>query len=173
MFVYGNVARPALIYMKTARTFSWILLLGIILFNWVILYQLFNPLSRYYIKLPVNFPKDSGNPYQFTEKYAWQLTKNKKKLQLTLDGNTGLNQKKFEILIYETRKMKYTHDSSMAIIINFTNDMPYGEFLKIVRLCHDEMMWTCAPARKGFIITGLYRVEKKAEPKKEIEFIYL
>ncbi len=159
--------------MKTARTLIWILLLGIILFNWVILYQLFIHESRHYIKLPINFPKEEENPYQFSEKKAWDLTKNKKKIRLTLDGNTALNQKKFEMLIYETRKMKYTLDSSMVIIIDFTNDMPYCEFLKIVRLCNDEMMYTYVPVKKAFIITGLYRIEKKEDTGKKIEFVYL
>ena len=173
MFVYGNVASSALIYMKTAWALIWILLLGIILFNWMIFYRLSIHESRYYIKLPINFPKEEENPYQFSEKNAWDLTKNKKKIRLTLDGNTELNRKKFDILLYETRKMRYTQDSSMVIIIDFTNDTPYGEFLKIVRLCNDEMMYTYAPVKKAFIITGLYRIEKKEDTGDTIEFIYL
>jgi len=173
LFLYGNDGCYALIYMKKARTLIWILLLGIILFNWVILYKLLLQESRNYIHLPTFFPKEEENPYQFSEKNAWNLTKNKKKIRLTLDGNTALNQKKFDVLIYETRKMKYTLDSSMVIIIDFTNETPYGEFLKIVRLCNDEMMFTYAPVKKAFIITGLYRIEKKEDTVDKIEFIYM
>jgi hypothetical protein len=159
--------------MKSAKSLIWILLLGIILFNWMVLYRLSIHESRHYIKLPINFPKEEENPYQFSEKNAWALTKNKKKIRLTLDGNTELNRKKFDILLYETRKMRYTLDSSMVIIIDFTNDTPYGEFLKIVRLCNDEMMYTYAPVKKAFIITGLYRIEKKEDTVDKIEFIYM
>ena len=173
LLLYGNDDHSALIYMKTARTLIWILLLGIILFNWMILYRLSIHENRHYIRLPINFPKEEENPYQFSEKKAWDLTKNKKKIRLTLDGNTALNQKKFDILIYETRKMKYTLDSSMVIIIDFTNETPYGEFLKIVRLCNDEMMFIYAPVKKAFIITGLYRIEKKEDSADKIEFIYM
>lgn len=173
IFLYGNDEHSALIYMKTARTLIRILLLGVILFNWVILYRFFMQESRQYIQLPLCFPKKEEKPYQFSEKNAWDLTKNKKKIRLTLDGNTALNQKKFDVLIYETRKMKYTLDSTMVIIIDFTIDTPYGEFLKIVRLCNDEMMFTYAPVKRAFIITGLYRIEKKEDTGDKIEFIYL
>lgn len=159
--------------MKTARILIWILLLGIILFNWMIFSQLFIHENRHYIKLPINFPKEEENPYQFSEKKAWDLTKNKKKIRLTLDGDTELNQKKFDVLIYETRKMKYTFDSSMVIIIDFTNDTPFEEFLKIVRLCNEEMMYTYAPVKRAFIITGLYRIEEKEDSVNKVKFICL
>lgn len=61
----------------------------------------------------------------------------------------------------------------MVIIIDFTNETPYGEFLKIVRLCNDEMMFIYAPVKKAFIITGLYRIEKKEDSADKIEFIYM
>lgn len=173
IFLYGNDDCSALIIMKTARILIWILLLGIILFNWMIFSQLFIHENRHYIKLPINFSKEEENPYQFSEKKAWDLTKNKKKIRLTLDGDTELNQKKFDVLIYETRKMKYTFDSSMVIIIDFTNDTPFEEFLKIVRLCNEEMMYTYAPVKRAFIITGLYRIEEKEDSVNKVKFIYL
>ena len=69
--------------------------------------------------------------------------------------------------------MKYTLDSSMAIILDFTNDMPYSEFLRVVRLCNEEMIWIYAPVKNAFIITGLYPLRQTQKPEKKLVMIYL
>lgn len=159
--------------MKSARPLIWILLLGLILFNWMVLYMMSTPKNPKTIQLPINFPKDQDRPYLFSEKKAWDLTKNKKKIRITLDNNPVLNQKRFDVITYEARKMKVTKDSSTVIIINFGPDMPYSEFLKIVWLCQDELLWTYVPVKRGFIITGLYQIAKKEDEENEIELIEL
>ena len=146
--------------MKTAKTIIWILLVGIIFFNWMNLYKMPMPENSNMILLPINFPKEKDRPNLFSEKKAWGLTNNKKKITITLDNNPVLNQKRFDVITYEARKMKVTLDSSTVIIINFTPDMPFSEFLKIVRVCQNEMLWTYVPVKRGFIITGLYPVRK-------------
>ena len=163
----------ALSYMKKARSLIRLLLVAIILFNWAILYNMSIPENPKTIQLPINFPKDQDRPYLFSEKKAWDLTKNKKKIRITLGNNPVLNRKRFDVITYEARKMKVTMDSSTVIIINFTPDMPYSEFLKIVWLCQDEMLWTYIPVKRGFIITGLYPIAIKEDKENEIELIEL
>jgi hypothetical protein len=157
--------------MKSAKSLIWILLLAIILFNWMVLYKVTMPEKPNTIQLQINFPKEKESPYVFSEKTAWDLTKNKKKIQITLDNNPVLNRKRFDVINYEARKMKVTMDSSTVIIINFTSDMPFSEFLKIVLICQNEILWTYVPVKRGFIITGLYPLPKKEDKENEIEFI--
>ncbi|MBI5372145.1 MAG: hypothetical protein HZA79_08975 [Sphingobacteriales bacterium] len=152
---------PALLYnnMKTARILIWTLLPVIILFSSITLCQLFSYTGKEFVSYSLVFPKDRGTPVVFTEKHVWELAAKKKKIRLTLTGNIELNRKKFDLILYETRKMKYTHDSTMVIITDFTSDTPFSEFLKIVRICNDEMIMTYAPVKKGFIIFGYFRDE--------------
>ena len=87
----------------------------------------------------------------------YQIEKNiskKKQIEIILDENEADNRKKFDLIKYETRKLKYTHDTSTVLRISFTEKMNYGEFVRLIRLCSTDGHKRFALLNKSFVIWG-------------------
>jgi hypothetical protein len=78
----------------------------------------------------------------------------KKQIQIMLDENEAENSKKFDLIKYEARKLKYTHDTLTVLRISFTEKMNYGQFIQLIRLCNADGHRRFALLNKSFVIWG-------------------
>ena len=125
-----------------------------IFLKWVFdTFDLFEPkLSRIY---QFNVPRDGKNAaYGFSIYQIEQYLRSKKQIEFILDEDEITNDKKFEIIKYEARKLKYTHDTSTVLRIRFTDDTNYGEFIRLVGLCYSDGHKKFILLNKSFVILG-------------------
>jgi hypothetical protein len=78
----------------------------------------------------------------------------KKQIAIILDENEADNRKKFDLIKYEARKLKYTHDTSTVLRIRFTEKMNYGELIQLIRLCYEDGHKRFVLLNKSFVIWG-------------------
>jgi hypothetical protein len=112
-------------------------------------------------------PKKQGGPDQFSETYTSEYISPKKKLKVILDGDKLTNLKKLDLIRYEARKLKYSCDTSSIILLNFTDEFSYGDFIKLLDQCKQDSIRRYSILGNGFVIFG------EAPPKKaEIKYAH-
>jgi hypothetical protein len=122
--------------------------------------------------LRLNVPSLNPNPLlPYTERGILKYNSKKRKLNICLDDDVKTNSKKLELIRFEAKKLKYTFDTSSIIVIKFSDDMSYGQFIKLVDICKTDSIRRYAPFQNYFIIYG---ESPPTEPKtiKESSFIF-
>jgi Biopolymer transport protein ExbD/TolR len=111
-----------------------------------------------YSYLPFTVPSENKDEpyYRFSSYWIEQQIKNKKQIVLTLDADEKNNQKKFELIKYEARKLKYTQDISTVLRIKFTNDINYGTLVRLIDLCYTDQHKRFVLLKNSFVIFGEY-----------------
>jgi biopolymer transport protein ExbD len=125
-----------------------------IFFNWSM--QKFNPQPQTY--LTINVPRENSDKsdYRYSIDGIEKQLKKKKQIQLTLDADEKTNERKFELIKYEARKLKYTQDTSTVLRIRFTNDITYGTLVRLINLCYAEGHKRFVLLKNSFVIYGEY-----------------
>ena len=78
----------------------------------------------------------------------------KKQIEIILDENEADNRKKFDLIKYEARKLKYTHDTSRVLRIRFTEKMNYAEFIQLIKMCYEDGHKRFTLLNRSFVIWG-------------------
>lgn len=117
-------------------------------------------------------PKDGNKNHLFTSFFLLNKIKNKKKIQIELNGDYLTNQKKIDLIKYEARKLKYTMDTLSVLDIRLTNETKYGELLQLIRICYEDNHKMFALVNNRFIILGEYPPVTE-DKNKRIAPIYL
>jgi hypothetical protein len=106
--------------------------------------------------LRINFPKDdpSNSASVFSEQYILKFIHRKNKITFTLDQDKETNAKKLEMIRYEARKLKYTFDSTAVVLVQFTDDVAYGEFIRLLDQCKVDSIRRYALCKNTFVIIG-------------------
>ena len=122
-----------------------------------------------YLSLVV--PKISNDKREYQFSTAMVLDHIKKKLDFLLTGDHLTNKKKLETIRYEARRLKYTLDRSTIILITFTEDLMYGDFVQLLDICTTDSLKRYATWDDYFVI-----FEEALPPKithnEEIPLIY-
>jgi hypothetical protein len=126
---------------------------------------------NYQIKV-LAFPKEKGSFYQFNAEYFYKIIKEKKKIQIELDGDKLINQNKIALIRHEARKLKYTKDTTSVIDITFTREVTFGEINELFNMCYDDKHKRFVLLKNRFIIFGEYPPPVKIKPNK-VQPIYL
>jgi len=113
--------------------------------------------------LKFNVPKKGGDLDQFAEESISKDISKKKKITFTLNENRETNRKKLEVVRYEARKLKYTLDTSPVILINFTTELSYGQFINLIDQCKQDSIRRYSILNNGFVIFG-ESPPRKVEP---------
>ena len=112
------------------------------------------PKKETVITLFVPGTKISPHPMN-SEEYTLKSISGKRKIDFILDGDEKTNLEKLDIIRYESRKLQYTFDTTQVIVISFTGQASYGDFVKIADLCYAEGIKRFAPViGNSFIILG-------------------
>jgi biopolymer transport protein ExbD len=128
-------------------------LIGLLIFlKWSI--QKFQPRQYSYLSLNVPSENRDMSNYRFSSYWIEKQLKKKKQIQLTLDDDEKTNQKKFELIKYEARKLKYTQDTSTVLRIKFTNDITYGTIVRLIDLCYTDGHKRFVLLKNSFVIFG-------------------
>ena len=134
------------------KVFINTLLLSIISLTGIILYNLEYRPKKYFLSNVLAFPKDGENPLSYTEASIWEKAWTKDLLKIELDEKTDLNSKKLDVILFETRKLVYTNDTTKAILVEFTDDTNLSSFNAVVQLCQNEEVRYYCPVKRGFLI---------------------
>jgi len=124
------------------------------------------------VLLSVNEPRDEGFEQSYTILSVLKFIRNKKKLNITLDGDRKKNAKKIELIRYETRKLLYTADKTNIILITFTKDMVYEDFVVAYNVCIAEKVVLFSVWPDHLAIFG-NPPRKREPPKNDIQLIEL
>ena len=106
--------------------------------------------------LSIVVPRDRNDDTRYSTAALLRQIANKKQIQIELDGDCKTNQKKMELIRYEARKLNYTKDTTTVINISLTNEMTYGDVVKLVDLCYADKHKKFALVKKSFLIFGKY-----------------
>jgi hypothetical protein len=111
---------------------------------------------KLYSYISLNVPKETKDMSHSSFSSYWieQQIKNKKQIVLTLDADEINNRKKFELIKYEARKLKYTQDTSTVLRIKFTNDINYGTLVRLIDLCYTDQHKRFVLLKNSFVIFG-------------------
>ena len=59
-------------------------------------------------------------------------------MNFILDGNKEENERKLDMIRYEALKLKFIEDTSTVILVNFTNDAFYADFVSLINICIED-----------------------------------
>jgi hypothetical protein len=105
--------------------------------------------------ITLNVPVEEGKGEMLFSVYNIQKHLNRKKqITIFLNSDKETNEKKIELIRYEARKLKYTFDTSSAILITFSNGLPYSEFIKLLDVCKIDSIKRYAVWGNHFAIYG-------------------
>jgi hypothetical protein len=114
--------------------------------------------------IPLYAIEKGADKEQFLPNTGWLLNhiKNKKKLNFLLTGDHLTNQKKIETIRYEARRLKYTLDRSTVIVIAFTEDLYYADFVRLLDICLVDSLKRYATWDKYFVILEQLPIRRKS-----------
>ena len=122
--------------------------------------------------MSINVPKDKIGLHYFSNFSILNQIQKKKKIKIELNEDNYTNQKKFELIRNEARKLKYTKDTSSVIDISLTNKINYEVILQLFIICQEDEHHMYSLLRNRYIIFGEYPPEKK-DTTNRIQPIYL
>ena len=111
-----------------------------------------------------NVPRINNSEYYdaFSTNSILHAMKGKMKLNFQLTGDRETNRKKLGVIQYEARKLYYTFNKNTVIFIQFTEDLPYGDFFKLLDICYTDSIRRFAGWDNCFVIFG-WEPPKKRE----------
>jgi hypothetical protein len=92
--------------------------------------------------------------------YILKEIKRRRKINFLLNEAEETNRKKLELIQLEARKLKYTFDTSTVILIRFSENFSYGEFVKLLNLCLFDSIQRYVTLDNCFAIFGEYPPRK-------------
>ncbi len=121
------------------------------------------PVKEYCITMFV--PKDCKGDKDWTLQFATcnfeKEIKRKKQIKFTLDNNEKDNERKMEVIQYESLKLKYTEDTTAVVLINLTDSVRYGDFVSIADMCEADGHKRYAYWDNKFVIFGEWPKKKE------------
>ena len=85
-------------------------------------------------------PDDESSKSSFSKIFTgpdilndWQA-RNKKFISVSLTGDVNEDEKRFEFIKNEARRLKYTNDTTNIIRVHFNEDNTYGQFVNLVNM---------------------------------------
>jgi hypothetical protein len=103
-------------------------------------------------------PKESDPNEQtvslFTERWLMNSVEKKKKIRFFLNAERKTNENKIDLIRSEARRLKYTFDSNSVILIEFSNDLLYGELFRLLDNCIADSIRRYATFDNKFVIFG-------------------
>jgi hypothetical protein len=122
--------------------------------------------------LSLIMPNDVNDNNLFSTGVILRQILYKKQIKIELNGDQETNQKKMELIRYEARKLKYTKDTMTVLNISLTNEIIYGDIVKLLDLCYADKHKRFVLLKKSFIIFGEYS-ERRKDTTKQIPMMYL
>lgn len=117
----------------------------------------------------LNVPKDHASSYLTTETFSsknfLRHVSGKKKIQVTLNEDKTENSKKLSLIQNEARKIKYTADTEMAIIVTLDNKCDYSNIIALLNICIEDSIKIYALIKNEFIIPGYFQTKTEIERK--------
>jgi hypothetical protein len=85
-------------------------------------------------------PSDKNDSSLFSGPSTIQKWKREKKRFFTvyLTGDVNEDRKRFEVIKYEARRVKYTCDTNTIIKVHFCNDNTYGQFVQLINMMIED-----------------------------------
>jgi hypothetical protein len=120
-------------------------------------------------------PSDEDDSSLFSAPSTIQKWKREKKKFITvyLTGNINEDGKRFELVKYETRRVKYTCDSNTVIKVHFCNGNTYGQFVQLINMMIEDKHHRYMFYRDNFYVVDdscadLYSLIIKSDPIKTL-----
>lgn len=144
------------VFMLKANNICFLTLIIFLSGFWILIVRFQDIHSQKYQLFGIVVPKDENKNQIFTSFFLLNKIKNKKKIQIELNGNFFTTQKKIDLIQYEARKLKYTKDTFTVLDISLTNETNYGELLQLIKICYEDNHKMFALVKNRFIIFGEY-----------------
>lgn len=110
------------------------------------------PKQYYKIELAVPALHNLPGLERFSVASIKRVLATKTQINLTLDSNYEMNERKFQIIAYECSKMQYTCDTNMAIVVNLTKDIMYQDLIRLIDIANYIPLkrWALLPGAIAF-----------------------
>lgn len=96
----------------------------------------FDPLPPFQTLLSLFVPDDrkSNKPYwvRYTTEGVKQSIRNKKKLEIAFTDDYLLNERKLSVIQADAERLQYYNDTTTVIKVNFSEEMIYGDFIRLL-----------------------------------------
>lgn len=73
---------------------------------------------------------------------AWILhewkNQNKKFIPIYLTGDKLEDNKRFDLITFESRKLMYTHDTNNIVKVHFNDENTYGQFIRLINMMVED-----------------------------------
>ncbi|OIR12091.1 hypothetical protein GALL_63420 [mine drainage metagenome] len=104
--------------------------------------------------LPLDDVSDYPYGLIYSTKLILERVRRKKIIKIGLIGNYQEDQKRFEFIRQEARRLKYTCDTTAVIQVHFIKENTYGQFVYLVNMMIEDQHKSYALANDNFYIFG-------------------
>ncbi|MCW3109335.1 MAG: hypothetical protein JWQ09_3841 [Segetibacter sp.] len=80
--------------------------------------------------------------------------KNKKRLNIDFDENHDLTKQKLFVIQTDAQRLEYYNDTTTAIVVHFSEEVDYGEFVQLVNILYKSRISRYAWVDDSMIIIG-------------------